>query len=313
MNLAKQRRLLGMSAALMALSLCCLPIRSQQIAFTWDDLPAHDALPMGDTRLGIIQAILKTMVDQHLPPAFGFVNGIRTEQEPGTEKVLLAWRAAGFPLGNHTWSHINLNEHTVAEFEADLQKNEPLLQNLMAGHDWRWLRFPFLAEGNTPEKRTEVRSFLAAHGYRVAGVSMSFGDYAWNGPYARCVQQHDEAAISRLEASYLQAADQTLTYTHSMAMTLYGRDIPLVLLMHVGALDARVLPQLLHLYRRRGASFTTLEQAEADPLYRSDMDPQLPGGDDTLERRCWPGIFRCRLALRCPTFQPSVAHLIPAR
>jgi peptidoglycan/xylan/chitin deacetylase (PgdA/CDA1 family) len=220
------------------------------------------------------------MKDHHLPPAYGFVNGIRLEQEPGSEAVLEAWRKAGYPLGNHTWSHINLNGNTAAAFITDTRKNEIVLQKYMPVFNFRWLRYPYLAEGETADKRAAVRSQLAQAGYRVAVVTMSFGDYAWNEPYARCLAQGDEAAVRQLETTYLQAADDSLSRARSMSHTL-GQEIPYVLLMHVGAFDARMLPRLLDLYERRGVSFITLEQAESDPFYRQDVDLSLPSAAPT--------------------------------
>ncbi|WP_255462345.1 polysaccharide deacetylase family protein [Granulicella sp. WH15] len=267
----------------LALLATTLPVQAQQIAFTWDDLPAHSKLPLGDSRVEIGRKLMAAMKAEHMPPVYGFVNGIRTEEEPLSTPMLQGWRDAGLPLGNHTWSHLNLNQHTVEEWEAEVLKNEPLLKQYMAGQDWHWLRYPNLAEGNTPEKREAARKFLAEHGYKIAGVTMSFRDYAYNDPYARCVAKHDDAAIAQLEASYLAAADATIGYTRAMAKTLYGHDIPYVLLMHVGALDARMLPRLLKLYRSRGFSFVSLEDAEKDPFYKNDLDLSLPSVPDTLE------------------------------
>jgi len=264
-----------------------VPAGAQQIAFTWDDLPAHSTLPQGETRVEIGRKIIAAMKEAHLPPAYGFVNGIRTVQEPLSTPMLKEWRDAGLPLGNHTWSHMNLNQSPLADWEADVLKNEPLLEEYMKGGDWRWLRYPYLAEGDTPEKREAARAFLRSHGYRIAAVTMSFGDYMWNEPYARCVAKKDSAVIAQLEDSYLKAAEADIDYTRSMSKTLYGHDIPYVLLMHVGALDARVLPRLLKLYRNKGFMFITLEQAEADPFYRSDVDLSLPAGADTLEGAMW--------------------------
>jgi len=214
---------------------------------------------------------------------YGFVNGLFTEQNPSSDEVLKAWRAAGFALGNHTWSHLNLNQHTVEEFEADLLRNEPLLNPLMTGEDWHWLRYPFLAEGDTPEKRSAIRSFLLQHGYRIAAVTMSFGDYRWNEPYARCKQKGDSKAVEQLESTYLQAADQSIDFYRRLSNSLFGRDIPYVLLMHIGALDAEMLPRLLELYRSRGFQFITLDQAERDDFYREDTDLRLPPAPDMLE------------------------------
>jgi len=259
-----------------------------QIAFTFDDLPAHASLPPGETRVEVIAKILAALHDAHMPLIYGFVNGLAVEQHPGDVAALKAWRDAGNPLGNHTWSHINLNQNSLTDFEANTTKNEALLTELMQGGltqgaDWHWFRFPFLAEGDTQEKKAGVRAFLLQGGYKVAGVTMSFGDYSWNDPYARCVAKGDKDAIATLESSYLAAADDSIRHYRQLSQTLYGRDIPYVLLMHVGAFDARMLPRLLELYRSRGFEFVTLQQAESDDFYREDTDLNLPPGPDMLE------------------------------
>lgn len=256
---------------------------AQQIAFTWDDLPAHSSLPQGETRVDIGRKLITAMKAAHMPPVYGFVNGVAIEREPASAPMLKDWRDAGFFLGNHTWSHMNLNANSLADWEADLLKNEPVLEKYAAGTDWRWIRYPFLAEGDTADKRAEVRKFLATHNYRIAAVTMSFGDYMWNEPYARCVAKNDPASISRLESSYLRAASSDADFRRAMAQALFGHDIPYVLLMHVGAFDARMLPRLLDLYRGKGFTFITLKEAENDPFYASSIDPSLPDQPDTLE------------------------------
>jgi peptidoglycan/xylan/chitin deacetylase (PgdA/CDA1 family) len=210
-----------------------------KMALTFDDLPAHSALPPGVSRIEVAGRLLAAFHDAGTGPVYGFVNGVHEEREPDSVGVLSLWRAAGHPLANHTWSHLDLNTHGLADWEADLVRNEPLLQRHMAGQDWRWLRYPFLSEGETPEKHVAARKLLKAHGYRIASVTMSFGDYAWNEPYARCMAKGDAAAVASLEASYLKAAKDSLDYSRGLSATLYGRDIPYVLLMHAGAFDAR--------------------------------------------------------------------------
>lgn len=264
-------------------SLAARPASAQQLAFTWDDLPAHGPLPPGETRVEIARKIISAMQQEHLPPAYGFVNGIQTTHEPLSTPVLQMWRDAGLPLGNHTWSHMNLNTQPLADWEQDVIKNEPMLEQYMGDADWRWLRYPFLAEGDTPQKRTAERKFLASRGYKIAAVTMSFSDYLYNEPYARCVAKNDTAAIAQLETSYLDAAAAAIVYSRSMSTSLYGHDIPYVLLMHVGAFDARMLPRLLKLYRVHGFSFVTLQEAESAPFYKNDLDLSLSSSPDSLE------------------------------
>jgi peptidoglycan/xylan/chitin deacetylase (PgdA/CDA1 family) len=281
-----RRALPAIIAVIFALGLGAAPFpatAAQELAITFDDLPAHSALPPGETRLQVAEAIIAALKAAHAPPVYGFVNGVRTLEEPGSAPVLEAWRSAGNLLGDHTWSHMNLNAHTSEDFEADIGRNTPLLEDAMRRPDRRWFRYPFLAEGETPEKRAAVRSFLAEHGYRIAAVTMSFADYLWNEPYARCAAQGDTAAIAELEQRYLAAASDNIDYYRSLSKALFGRDIPYVLLMHLGAFDARMAPRLLALYRSRGFKLVTLERAERDPFYRPDTDPRLAAGPVTLE------------------------------
>jgi len=242
-----------------------------KMALTFDDLPVHSALPPGVSRIDVAGRLLAAFHDAGTGPVYGFVNGVGEEHEPDSVGVLSLWRAAGHPLGNHTWSHMGLGSNSLADWEADLVRNEPLLQGQMAGQDWRWLRYPFLSEGETPEKHVVARQMLKAHGYRIASVTMSFGDYAWNEPYARCMAKGDAAAVATLEASYLKAAKDSLDYSRSLSATLYGRDIPYVLLMHAGAFDARMAPRLLKMYRDNGVTFVSLQEAERDRFYAADF------------------------------------------
>ena len=244
-----------------------------EVAITFDDLPAHGPLPKGDTRVAIMARIARTLKDYGVPPTYGFTNGGFAANEPASTPALDQWRASGDLLANHTWSHMDLNKVPARQWEQDLLRNEPVISSRMKGADWHWLRFPFLSEGDTPAKRTEIRHFLSGHGYKIASVTMSFGDYAWNGPYARCVAEGDQAAIDRLSASYLQAAADTLTYAEAASRKVEGRQIPLVLLMHVGALDSHLLPKLLDFYKSQGVRFVSLADAESDPFYAGDIDP----------------------------------------
>jgi peptidoglycan/xylan/chitin deacetylase (PgdA/CDA1 family) len=269
------------AAAVMGICAACLIAQAPahantplQVAFTFDDLPAHGPLPPGMARPAVVHSIVDTLKREKMPPIYGFVNGFRVAQYPYQIHILEAWRAAGNPLGNHTWSHPEFDKLTVAQYEANIARNEPLLRKLAPASEWHWFRFPYLEEGNTVERREELRAWLSQHGYRVAEVSMDFQDYNWNDSYARCAAKHDEPAVQSLHDSYLAAADESIRVYRGIAQTLYKRDVPYVLLLHVGAFDARMLPELIALFRARGFTFVTLEQAMADPIY--SFDPKVP-------------------------------------
>ena len=88
-----------------------------------------------------------------------------------------------------------------------------------------------------------------------------------------------------------------------MSAQLYGRDIPYVLLLHLGAFDAHMLPRLLDMYETLGFRFVPLSVAEQDRFYASAIDLSGSGPSPTLD-----GASRARgLAVPDATPQPDAA------
>jgi peptidoglycan/xylan/chitin deacetylase (PgdA/CDA1 family) len=257
---------------------------AQQAALTFDDLPSHGPLPPGMTRLELAKKIIATLQAANAPQVYGFVNAVKLEQVPEDRAVLEAWRAAGFMLGNHGYTHMSLTSNSVEAFEKDIAANEPALRSLMGKEDWHWFRYPFLWEGDTLEKRDAVRAYLKDHGYRVAQVTLDFEDYAWNGPYARCVAKNDQKSIEWLKSSYLSTAQQYIELDQKLSQMLFGRDIKHVFLLHLGGFQTVMLPQLLDLLKQKGFRFITLEEAESDPAYQSNPNAALKYGGTLLEQ-----------------------------
>lgn len=256
-----------------------------QVAITIDDLPVHGATPPGVTANQVNAQMIAALKAANAP-AFAFVNAVSVERQPETAAALQQWRAAGFPLGNHTWSHRHLSEMSPEEFEAEVLKNEPILTRLGGSSDWRWFRYPFLDEGQSSAKRSAGRQILAKHGYRVAGVTMSFSDWAFTAPYARCAAAGDQAGMEEMERLYLASVTENISAARENALKLHGREIPYVLLMHVSALSAKMMPQVIKAYRNAGFRIVTLQQAQSDPVYLgyNDLSQAAPPPEGDLAR-----------------------------
>ena len=228
-----------------------------QVAITFDDLPVHASLPPGVSRTDVAKSIIHALKAYHAPPIYGFVNATWIEKDPSTAEVLRLWRAAGFPLGNHTLIHMDANANSVEAFEQNILADEPTLEKYMAGKDWRWLRFPYL----------------------------NAGDYAYNDTYARCMAKGDKDAVDWMKQNFLDRASIDLMTGKEMSEADYGRDIKHVLLMHIGAFDAAMLPKLLDMYQKRGVKLISLPDAESDPAYKDSADPQIGFGGVLLEKK----------------------------
>jgi peptidoglycan/xylan/chitin deacetylase (PgdA/CDA1 family) len=267
---------------------CCVilfsePCLAQKLAITFDDLPQNGALPSGVARVDIAKSALAILAREHAPPAFGFINAKKLEGNPDGAEALRLWAAAE-PVGNHTYSHLDLNQNTVEGFTRDVELNEPALELLSPAGMWRWFRYPYLLEGETVAKRRAVREYLRARGYRIAQVTIDWEDYLWNSAYAKCVDQKDAKSIEWLQASYLSTASTYIDLARDLARRLYGRDIDHVLLLHLGAFTATILPHTLDLLRNKGFTLVTLEEAQRDLAYTSDPDVGSADGGTLLDQ-----------------------------
>lgn len=256
------------------------------VALTFDDLPTHGVLPPGMSRTDLAKSLIETLRAHRAPRVYGFINAKAMVERPEDGQVLRLWRDAGFPLGNHAWSHMDLAVNTAEAFQQDVVANEDTLKTLMDSEDWHWFRYPYLREGDTPEKHRAVLGFLKGRGYKVAQVTLDFNDYTYNGPYARCLAKNDTASIDWLKQSYLTRAEESLTRGQEASRALFGRDIKHVMLLHIGGFETVMLPRLLELLETRKFTLIPLDEAVSDPAYATTF--ALPAD--------WNGTFLQQLA-----------------
>jgi peptidoglycan-N-acetylglucosamine deacetylase len=270
--------------AIFFLAVCSLSL-AQKLAITFDDLPANGDLPPGVTKSENTKAVLEILKKHHVPPVYGFINAKKLEGNDDAAEALRLW-AAQEPVGNHTYTHMDLEKNSPEAFERDIEENEPVLELLKddAKDNWRWLRYPYLHEGDTMEKRRAVRAYLSAHKYRIAQVTLDWEDYLWNFAYARCKPKRDIQSLEWLHSSYLSTASEFLDLGREQAKLIYGHDINYVLLMHLGAYSSTILPDALELLKKKGFKLVALEEAESDPAYESDPDVGMHDAGTLLDQ-----------------------------
>lgn len=260
---------------------------AQKVAITMDDLPLNGLLPPGVTRTETTRNVLAILKQRQVPPVYGFINAKKLEGNADAAEALKLWAAAE-PFGNHTYAHTDLEQNPPEAYEREIEENEPVLELLESSagleSNWHWFRYPFLHEGDTIEKRRAVQSYLKAHGYRVAQVTLDWEDYMWNTAYARCAAKNDAKAIAWLRSSYLNTASEFIDLGREESKLIFGREINYVLLMHLGAFSSTILPDALDLLKKKGFTLVTLQEAESDPTYESDPDIGMHDGGTLLDQ-----------------------------
>jgi len=236
------------------------------VALTFDDLPSV-ALPEreGCNALHWNQKLIATL-QRHHAPALGLVNTAKTcDLEP----VLNAWLDAGFDLGNHTYSHRDFNATSVADFEKEIIRGEKPLRQIMAAHGktLRYFRFPMLHSGPTPETRDAIAKFLRDWHYIDAVVTLDNQEWIFANAYAKALNRNDPALARRVATAYIPYMESTLTFFENLTREVVGRPIAQILLLHMNALNADNLDDLLRMFERRGYRFITVDEALRDPAY----------------------------------------------
>jgi peptidoglycan/xylan/chitin deacetylase (PgdA/CDA1 family) len=264
---------LAACAALLAAAAFSPARAATEIAITVDDLPGH-AFDQGD-RVKAAETMLAAFRKHRLSGVYGMVNG-RMAADPSSRRVIELWVAEGQLLGNHTYSHLDLVKTALPEYLEDIRRNEPVLREMMGGRDFHYFRYPYLAEGDTAEKRDGVRRFLAGQRYRIAPVTVDFFDYQWIEPYQRCTAKRDEATIAWLRTSFVENALDAVDIAEQLAQLDFGRPIKHVLLLHLSQFEADMTDALLSAYEKNGVRFIGLANALSDPAYQFDPAPLVP-------------------------------------
>ena len=264
------------------------PLGRTQVAITIDDIPDHGDLLPDLSRMAIAKALIGILKSNGVDHAYGFTNGNFMDEHPEEIAIYKEWLTAGYPLGNHTYDHPNLNEIPIRGYIANIAKQDRLLATL-AGFsplikDRRVFRYPYLDEGSTLKKRNAVRAYLAKNGYRIAEVTTDYYDWAWTDAYARCRSQHENKSMSWLRDHVVESADRHLRGANGVSELLFKRRIPQILLIHDGSFDVLTLDAILKQWRKEGVQFVSLDEALADPAYQINPNFAYRDGRNFLEQ-----------------------------
>ncbi len=244
----------------------------RSVAVTIDDLPVVSTRTDLKTRREITKKLLGHIKKAKIP-AIGFVNENKLykngERDADQIALLQMWLDAGLELGNHTYSHRSLNAIPLKEYEEDLIKGETITKELLKKHgrDIRFFRHPYLQTGRTMEIKNEFAEFLAAHGYRIAPISIDNADYIFSRAYDIAFDKGDKKLMKKVGDAYVPYMEAKLEYWERQSMKLFGREVSQTLLIHANSINSDHLDDLAKMFKKRGYKFVDLETALKDEAY----------------------------------------------
>ncbi|HYN07184.1 MAG TPA: polysaccharide deacetylase family protein [Vicinamibacterales bacterium] len=243
------------------------------VALTFDDLPYvavnSSYLPSAQRATSSLLKILT----KHRAPAIGFVNEAQLRGVDREARIALLdqWLDHGMLLGNHTFSHPDFNTVSIERFQDEILKGEVETRRLLAGKPRTrpFFRHPMTHTGDTKEKKEAIEKFLDARGYTIAPHTIENSDFIFNRVYVRALAVKDVALATKVRDTYLDFTIAATEFAEAISPKIFGREVAQTLLLHANDLNADSLDELLTRYENRGYRYITLEQAMADPAYRT--------------------------------------------
>lgn len=231
----------------------------REIAITIDDLPFVGTTFNNPAKLkrehDRFMNIMQALVDNQVP-ATGFV--ISGTIENGQWELLEQFKKAGFTIGNHTYSHENLNTTSTEQYIDNVDKADRTLSPLMT--PIKYFRYPYLAEGRG-EKRRLVQQYLADHQYVIAPVTIDSKDFRFNKELYVIPYRLREKNLNRIKKKYLAYIWKETLKAESRAKKLNNQPVKQILLIHANLLNSYCMRDVIELYKQNGYRFISLSEA----------------------------------------------------
>jgi peptidoglycan/xylan/chitin deacetylase (PgdA/CDA1 family) len=261
-----------------------------EAAITIDDLPF---VSMSKYDLNILKGytakLLNSLKEKNVP-AIGFVIESRLYkdniQDTGLTSLLNIWLDAGMELGNHTFTHPDLNTMPLQDYEQDFLQGNKTTKVLMneRGLKERYFRHPFLHTGMDLETRTKFENFLSGNGYTVAPVTIDNSDWIFNKAYETAFKSKDSLMMTKIAGAYIPYMKSKFEFFEKNCRELFGHNIRQILLIHANHLNADHFGELAEMMKQLNYKFVNLDRVLQDSAYKSPDTYTGRGGISWIHR-----------------------------
>lgn len=269
---------LGISALATNFPVSAFANTAPQVAITMDDPNLSETPKLtGEERNRKILEALRNHSDLR---AALFVSGQKIDSDAG-KHLLQSWNDAGHTLGNHTYSHgyYHSSKMSVASYIEDIERCENIIKNYSQFK--KLFRYPFLKEGDTLEKREQLRAYLKKQGYRMGYVTIDASDWYIDSRLIERLKKQPDASITPYRDFYLQHIWERALYYDGLAKEVLKRQIKHTLLIHHSLLNALFLPDLLRMFDSKGWQLINADEAFQDKVF-SAAPNILPAGESII-------------------------------
>jgi peptidoglycan-N-acetylglucosamine deacetylase len=256
--------------------------QTKEIAITIDDLPFVGTTHNKPGNLRREKERFMRIVDslnKHQVTATGFVVAGTIEQDQWS--LLEAFKDTGSVIANHTYTHLNLNTNNADRYISDIAKADKVLEPLMSGT--KFFRYPYLAEGKG-QKKEEVRNYLLENKYVIAPVTIDSKDFKFNARLLNVNWRSRQNHIPSIKRQYL---NYMWRQTERAERKAGDKPIKQILLIHANYLNSYAMDDIIQMYKDKGYTFITLEEALEDNQAQVIEVSTKPKPEEEKEESSW--------------------------
>jgi peptidoglycan/xylan/chitin deacetylase (PgdA/CDA1 family) len=186
--------------------------------------------------------------------------------------VLQSWNDHGHLIANHTMNHPNYNHDDIgpARFMGELLSNDSVIRGY--SNYTKLFRFPYLKEGDTPEKVASFRSFMKEKGYRNGYVTIDASDWYIDMRLVERLKENPDADLTGFKNFYLEHIWERAQFYEKLSYELNGRHIDHTLLLHHNLAAALFIDDLIKMFKDKGWELISAGEAYSDPIYKTTPD-----------------------------------------
>lgn len=244
-------------------------INAAEVSITIDDFNIDDFFYMSPKERN--KKFFETF-NRHAIKTTLFVQGKYVDSLKG-QKLLKEWDMQGHQISNHTYSHMSYSSEKISyeEFVKDILNAESLLKNFK--NFKKFLRFPYLHEGDSQTKIQEMRNFLKTHDYQNGAVTIDASDWYIDRRLKEKMLKNQNIDLKPYRDYYLAHIWNRAQFYNDLSKKVVGREVKHTLLLHYNLLNALFVEDLIAMFKSKGWTVISSEEAFQDPVF--NMYPKI--------------------------------------
>jgi len=227
---------------------------------------------------------------QYKIPAIGFVTGSTISDGdklyPVRANMVRLWRDAGLEVGIGNFKHVWFYNTPYDDYVVGVKKNEAVVKKVLAEKNLplRYFSYPYLNTGKSVEERDRFESWLNAQGLHSVKYTVDNQEWMYSYAYDVARLDNDINTMTEVRVAFIKYMDKMFDHYEAYSQEMFGRDIPQTMVLTSSRLVADSADDLFGMIQKRGYSFVSMDEAQADVAYNTPENIIGEFGNSWFER-----------------------------